>query len=355
MKVVVDAHKAIGKDRKGFGSPGQDPHAQQRRQEREDLLRHQAGISGTGRETRGLSRRLPDGLRSGNRPALEVYPIPVPHEGISSITPDEELGVAYISTCSDHRPGPQENAHFLVLDLEKGKYRDLIDTQHIFAFIVVDYLHRAYHPMLGGDMLRYDPRAGRLERLKQTIDGKPPTPASHLADPEGHPINWDISPGRQDAVFAADEHEPAFRLRSDAEGRHAGGPQPGRADSRGRGHRLPGHVRRSDGHGLGRHHRVTSESAICCTWSATTPETRRRATTAPSRFATRITRSTDSAGKPLPYPSGMIKLADGTITTRHVIWASARQETAMCSPGSCALHGAAGRFQRDSLKVCRQF
>src|SRR5262249_40521074 len=32
------------------------------------------------------------------------------------------------------------------------------------------------------------------ERLKQTIDGKPPTKESHLADPETHPINWDISP-----------------------------------------------------------------------------------------------------------------------------------------------------------------
>ena len=48
MKVVVDAHKAIGIDRKGFASPGQDPHPQQCRQEREDLLRHQARISGAG-------------------------------------------------------------------------------------------------------------------------------------------------------------------------------------------------------------------------------------------------------------------------------------------------------------------
>src|SRR5262249_289123 len=33
-----------------------------------------------------------------------------------------------------------------------------------------------------------------LERLKQTIDGRPPTPESHLADPDTHPINWDIAP-----------------------------------------------------------------------------------------------------------------------------------------------------------------
>src|SRR5262249_49394998 len=125
----------------------------------------------------------------------KVYPIPVPHEGINSITPDESRGVAYVSTCSDGRPGPGENSHFLVLNLKTGKYRNLIDTRHVYGFIVVDYLHRAYHPMLGGDIVRYDPKADKVERLKQTIDGKPPTKESHLADPgAGHPINWDISP-----------------------------------------------------------------------------------------------------------------------------------------------------------------
>src|SRR5713101_6581937 len=123
-----------------------------------------------------------------------VYPIPVPHQGISGITPDEDRGVIYISTCSDHRPGPHESAHFLVLDLASGKYRDLLDTEHIYAFIVVDHKHRAYHPLRGGDIARYDPSSGKLDRLRQTIDGKPPAADSHLADPEGHPLNWDISP-----------------------------------------------------------------------------------------------------------------------------------------------------------------
>src|SRR3569623_1246172 len=84
----------------------------------------------------------------------KVYPIPVPHEGINSITPDESRGVAYVSTCSAPRPGPGEHAHILVLDL----------------------------------------KTKMLERLKQTIDGKPPTKESNLANAEGHPINWDISP-----------------------------------------------------------------------------------------------------------------------------------------------------------------
>src|SRR5262249_42904228 len=108
-------------------------------------------------------------------------------------------GIAYISTCSDERP--IESTHFLILDLEKGTYRDLIDAQHMYAFIVLDHLGRAYHPLLGGDILRYDPRTDKLETLKQTIDGQRVTRESpkdgHLADENAHPINWEVSPDRK--------------------------------------------------------------------------------------------------------------------------------------------------------------
>jgi sugar lactone lactonase YvrE len=193
---VVDAHKAIGKDIKGFGSQAKIH------------TRNNTGASG--KIYFGTKQGYPDTKKGEKRedypggypmvydPATgktKVYPIPVPHEGINSITPDESLGVAYVSTCSDHRPGPGENSHFLVLDLKTGKYKNLIDTKHIYGFIVVDHQHRAYHPMLGGDIVRYDPKADKLERLKQTIDGKPPTKESNLANPgSGHPINWDITP-----------------------------------------------------------------------------------------------------------------------------------------------------------------
>jgi len=122
-----------------------------------------------------------------------VYPIPVKHHGIISITPDEARGVAYISTCSDERP--VESSHFLKLDLKTGEYKDLGETNHVYAFIVVDSLGRAYHPMRGGDILRYDPKTDKVERLKQTIDGKPPTPESHLADADSHPVMWELAPG----------------------------------------------------------------------------------------------------------------------------------------------------------------
>jgi hypothetical protein len=193
MKVVVDAHKEIGTTAKGFASQAKIH------------TRNNTGASGKiyfgtkqGYPSKEEKREdYPGGYPMVYDPATgktKVYPIPVPHEGINSITPDEEQGVAYISTCSDHRPGPGENANFLVLDLKTGKYKKLIDTQHIYGFIVVDHEHRAYHPMLGGDIVRYDPKTDKLERLKQTIDGKPPTPESHLADAGGHPINWDITP-----------------------------------------------------------------------------------------------------------------------------------------------------------------
>jgi sugar lactone lactonase YvrE len=124
-----------------------------------------------------------------------VYDIPVPHQGVISVTPDESRGVAYISTCSDERP--IESTHFLVLDLASGKYRDLTDARHMYAFIVVDARGRAYHPVLGGQVARFDPVADKLEVLTQTIDGKPPAKDSHLADENSHPINWDISPDRK--------------------------------------------------------------------------------------------------------------------------------------------------------------
>jgi hypothetical protein len=195
MKVVVDAHKAIGKDLRGFGAQAK--------------IHTRNNVGASGKIYFGTKQGYPDTAKGekredypGGYPMVydpktgetKVYPIPVPHEGINSITPDESRGLAYISTCSDGRPGPVENSHFLILDLKTGKYRSLIDTRHVYGFIVVDYLGRAYHPMLGGDIVRYDPQTDKLERLKQTIDGNAPTKESNLANEKGHPINWDITP-----------------------------------------------------------------------------------------------------------------------------------------------------------------
>jgi len=194
MRVVVDAHKEIGTRATGFA-------AQSKIHTRNNVGRSGRIYFGTkqGYAKEGEKRTdYPGGYPMVYDPATDktrVYDIPVPHQGIISVTPDESRGVAYLSTCSDERP--VEGTHFMILDLDTGKYRDLMDCRHMYAFIVLDWRGRAYHPILGGDIARYDPQTGRVQRLKQTIDGRPPSSESLLADPKSHPINWDISPDRK--------------------------------------------------------------------------------------------------------------------------------------------------------------
>ncbi len=192
MKIVVDCQKEIGTKATGFAA--------------QSKIHTRNNVGKSGKIYFGTKQGYPDKKKGekrsdylGGYPMVydpktgrtRVYPIPVKHQGIISVTPDESRGVAYISTCDDARP--IESTHFMILDLKTGKYQDLMDCRHMYAFIVVDYLGRAYHPILGGDIARYDPRTKKLERLKQTIDGKPLTKESLLAHPQSHPINWDIS------------------------------------------------------------------------------------------------------------------------------------------------------------------
>ncbi len=194
MKVVVDAHKAAGVKANEFAAQAKI-HS-----------RNNVGRSGKiyfctkqGYPAKGEPRsKYPGGYPMVYDPKTnktEVFPIPVKHHGLISITPDESRGLVYLSSCSDSRPF--DRTHFVVLDLKTRKYRDLGDLEHMYAFIVVDTQGRAYHPIRRGGIGRFDPATGKLERLKQTIDGKPPAKDSHLADENGHPINWDISPDRK--------------------------------------------------------------------------------------------------------------------------------------------------------------
>lgn len=194
MRIVLDAHKEIGTEARGFAAQAKFH------------TRNNVGASGKiylatkqGYPAEGESRSdYPGGYPMVFDPETEttrVYDIPIAHQGVISITPDESRSVAYISTCSDERP--VESTHFMQLDLETGKYRDLLDCRHMYAFIVVDQRGRAYHPILGGEIARFDPDADRIDRLQQIIDGKPPTEASGLALKEPQPVNWDISPDRK--------------------------------------------------------------------------------------------------------------------------------------------------------------
>ena len=194
MKIVVDAQREIGTQATGFAAQAK--------------IHTRNNVGPSGKIYFGTKQGYPaDGEKRsdyrGGYPMVydpstgktRVYGIPVAEQGIISLTPDESRGLAYLSTSSDSRP--LDSTHFMILDLASGKYRDLLDCQHMYAFIVLDHLGRAYHPIVGGDIARFDPATDKLERLKQTIDGQPPTKESLLADPETHPINWEISPDRQ--------------------------------------------------------------------------------------------------------------------------------------------------------------
>jgi hypothetical protein len=320
MTPVVDAMKAVGSRARGFAAQAKIH------------TRNNVGASGKiyfgtkqGYPGKGEQREdYPGGYPMVYDPATgktQVYPIPVPHQGINSITPDEARGVAYVSTCSDGRPGPGESSLFLVLDLKTGKYRKLVDTQHVYGFIVLDHRGRAYHPILGGEIARYDPRTGKLAKLKQTIDGRPPAPALHLADrPRGHPLNWDVSPDGKTLYCVPMCTNRLFAYDLTA----AGGTLPGRD----LGPLLPAAT-------------GTDCRALCVgpkgeVWASVTADSgypgvrlHHLVRYRPGEAAPRdlgvvsiknpdYTRFTDGAGKVLPFHGGTFKTPEGVTTSRHV-------------------------------------
>jgi sugar lactone lactonase YvrE len=123
---------------------------------------------------------------------IENFGMPKQHHGVISVTPDEARGLCYISTCDDSRP--IEHSHLMILDLKKKTFRDLGDCEHSYAFIVVDHKGRAYHPVRGGLIARYDPDTDKLEKLAVTVDGQAP-PKELTKD--GAILNWDWSPDKK--------------------------------------------------------------------------------------------------------------------------------------------------------------
>ncbi len=122
----------------------------------------------------------------------EHFGIAWPKHGIISVMPDEENGIAYVSTCSDDRP--IDHTRFMILDLKTKKYTDLGDMEHSFAFIVLDNQHRALHPVRGGLVARYDPKTKKLDKLPITVDGKP---APKEISKDGAIQNWDATADRK--------------------------------------------------------------------------------------------------------------------------------------------------------------
>ena len=218
MRMVLDVHKTIGSDAKGFAAQAK-LHT-----------RNNVGASGKiyvgskqGYPEKGEQRTdYPGGYVLTYDPATgacEHFGIAKPHHGIISVMPDEQRGVAYVSTCSDDRP--IDHTHFMILDLKKRTYRDLGDLEHAYAFIVLDHQGRAYHPIRGGQIARYDPDADKLERLNVTVDGDTP-PAAITRD--GAILNWEVAPDRKTlyAIEMTTNQLFAFDLTA------AGGTIPGR-------------------------------------------------------------------------------------------------------------------------------
>jgi hypothetical protein len=317
LRIVVDAEKEIGVDRKGFAAQAK--------------FHTRGNVGQSGRIYHGTKQGYPnEGEKRtdypGGHPIVydpatgksRVYGIPIPHQGVISIAPDESRGVAYISTCSDERP--IESTHFMILDLATGKYRDLLDCRHMYAFIVVDYLGRAYHPILGGEIARYDPRTDKLARLKQTIDGHSPSAKSLLADPNSHPINWEISPDRKTlyAVAMSGNQLYAYDLTGDGDtlaGRSLGPLVPD--------------ARATDCRALCVAHDGTVWAGVAASYEKR-PAVLRLVSYRPGDAAPTdrgliaianpdYTTFTDAAGKPKPHHNDVKRLDDGTLVPQGAI------------------------------------
>jgi hypothetical protein len=191
-RMVMDVHEVIGSKATGFA-------AQAKLHTRNNVGTVTGKIyvgSKQGYPEKGESRDLYEGgyvlTHDPKTGKNEHFGIPKPTHGVISVMPDEENGLAYISTCSDDRP--IDHTHFMVLDLKTKQYTDLGDMEHPYAFVVLDNKHRALHPVRGGSVARYDPATKTLDKLSMTVDGRP-LPKEIARD--GAIQNWDTTADRK--------------------------------------------------------------------------------------------------------------------------------------------------------------
>ena len=207
----------------------------------------------------------------------------------------------------------------------------------MYAFIVIDYKGRAYHPVLGGEIARFDPETNKLTRLKQTIDGKPPAADSHLADENAHPINWDISPDGKTlfAVAMSGNQLYSYDLTDDPKVGESLRDSPSPVAER------PGYIRGKSLGDLVPGADRTDCRALCVgptgdVWAAVTAkmhgiqsllhlvryrpgDARPTVLGAVKLSNPNYTEFTDADGKRLPWHHGIRTLQDGTVTTNHAI------------------------------------
>jgi hypothetical protein len=245
----------------------------------------------------------------------EHYGIAKARHGIISVTPDESRGVAYVSTCSDERP--IDHTHFMILNLKTRTYRDLGDMQHMYAFIVVDHLGRAYHPVRGGTIARYDPNTDKVDRLSITIDGSAPSKAFTKDDCI---LNWDLSPDRKTLFAVEMTTNGLYSFDLTAPGKTIPGKRLGDLLTPGKG----GKTRQTDCRAMC----VGPDGTV---WAAITEQglpggaqlhliSHRPGTKAPRDHGKvgvanpTFTTFNDAAGKPKPWHHAMRKEKDGTLT-----------------------------------------
>ena len=185
---------------------------------------------------------------------------------------------------------------------------------------MVDHLGRAYHPLLGGEIARYDPKTDKLEKLKQTIDGQPPSIDKNLVEqPRGHPINWDISPDGKTLYSLPMSSNKLYTYDLTATGDTLPGRDLGvlvpvatdtdcRAMCVGPGGKVWASVTRSSAWGISMHHIVSYTPGDKApkdhgTVSIKNPD---------------YTPFTDKAGKPLPFHAGTFKTPEGVTTSKYV-------------------------------------
>ncbi|MCI0681606.1 MAG: SMP-30/gluconolactonase/LRE family protein [Gemmataceae bacterium] len=251
----------------------------------------------------------------------ENFGMPKKHHGVISVMPDEHRGLIYVSTCDDGRP--IEHSHFMVYDMKKKTYKDLGDSEHHYAFIVLDHKGRAYHPVRGGKIFRYDPDADKLETLTVTVDGQPCPKEIIGLNPKAHAsaiLNWDASPDGKTLWCVEMSHNMLYSFDLTA----AGSVLPGKSH----GPLLAGKNAKGNP-------RITDCRAMCVgptgkVWAAVTehgiPQTQLYLVSyTPGHQGVRnhgkvgvanpdFTPFVDAKGKPLPWHHGMRKEKDGTMT-----------------------------------------
>lgn len=200
----------------------------------------------------------------------------------------------------------------MVLDLKKKTYRDLGDLEHAYAFIVLDHKGRAYHPVRGGRIARYDPDADKLDRLAVSVDGEP---APKELTKDGAILNWDV-PADGKTLYAVEmTTNQLFAFDLTAAGDTVAGRRLGEL--------LPG-AKRTDCRALC----VGPKGTV---WAAVTEQGTKDGAVLhlvswrPGDKAPRdhglvgvanpdYTKFTDDKGKPLPWHHTMRKAKDGTLT-----------------------------------------